>query len=94
MSYDSWLQAPYVEKAFRDAEWEKDAERLYKNYDRKALFPEFLAIYGEEIKDDNAILSAVKQRDFEAVGGLLLEAFEQYLSELADYEADRLQDRG
>lgn len=91
MSYDQWLQAPYVEQAFRDAKWEKDAERFYKSYDRKELFPEFLISYGEVIKDDNPILSAVKQRDFEAVGGLLLEAFEQHLSELADYEADKLQ---
>ena len=89
MNYDDWLQAPYIE--LHNAQWEKDAERIYNSYDRKVLFPDFLTWYGEEIKNDNPILSAVKQRDGEAVGGLLLEAFEVYLSELAEYDADRLQ---
>lgn len=87
MNYDQWLEAPYIEQGLHEAQMEIDAERIYNSYDRKELFPEFLIIYGEEIKDDNPILSAVKQRDFEAVGGLLLAAFEAHLSELADYDA-------
>lgn len=84
MTHDEWLKAPYDEQAKREA----DAERIYESYDRKELFPEFLIIFGEELKDDNAILNAVQQRDFEAVGGLLLAAFEAHLSELADYDAE------
>lgn len=84
MTHDKWLEAPYNEQAKREA----DAERIYESYDRKELFPEFLIIFGEELKDDNAILNAVQQRDFEAVGGLLLAAFEAHLSELADYDAE------
>lgn len=93
MNYDQWLDAPYIEQGLREAQMEIDAERIYNSYDRKVLFPEFLTWYGEDIKDDNPILAAVKQRDFEAIGGLLFAAFEQYLSELADYEAERLSDR-
>jgi hypothetical protein len=91
MSYDNWLQEPYTSAALRDAQWERNAERIYKSYNRKELFPEFLITYGEEIKDDNPILAAVAQRDYEAIGGLLLEAFEVHLSKLAEYDADRLQ---
>jgi len=92
MSYDDWLQDPYIQQGYRDAVIEAEAERLYNSYNRKELFPEFLITYGEEIQHDNPILNAVKQRDFETVGGLLLAAFEQHLSELADYEAS-IQDR-
>lgn len=84
MTHDEWLEAPYNEQAKREAE----AERIYAGYSRKDLFPEFLIIFGEELKDDNAILNAVQQRDFEAVGGLLLAAFEAHLSDLADYDAE------
>jgi len=91
MNYDNWLQEPYTSAALRDAQWERNAERIYKSYNRKELFPEFLITYGEEIKDDNPILAAVAQRDYEAIGGLLLEAFEVHLSKLAEYDADRLQ---
>lgn len=84
MTHDQWLEAPYDEQAKRAAE----AERIYNSYSRKELFPEFLIIFGEDLKDDNAILNAVQQRDFEAIGGLLLAAFEAHLSELAEYDAE------
>lgn len=90
MSLDQWLQAPYVEQGLRDAKIEVEAERIFAAYDRKEMFADFLVTLGEEIKDDNPILAAVKQRDYEAIGGLLMAAFEEHLSELADADAERL----
>jgi hypothetical protein len=68
---------------------EIDAERIYLAYDRKELFPEFLEYFSGEIKSDNPIISALGQRDYEALGGLLVAAFEDYLSECAEYDARR-----
>lgn len=73
------------------AQLERDAERIFVQYNRKELFPEFLSVFGEEIEQDNPICNAVAQRDFEAIGGLLYKAFEEYLSECAEYEAQRIQ---
>ena len=70
MNYDNWLQEPYTSAALRDAQWERNAERIYKSYNRKELFPEFLSVFGEEIEQDNPICNAVAQRDFEAIGGV------------------------
>jgi hypothetical protein len=74
-----------------EAQLERDAEQIYLGYSRRELFPEFLEYFSGEVKSDNPILSAVQQRDYEAVGGLLCAAFERYLSECAEYDAKRVQ---
>jgi hypothetical protein len=80
-----------TEATMDEAQLERDAEQIYLGYSRKELFPEFLEHYSGAIKGDNPLLSAVQQRDYEAVGGLLCAAFEEYLSECAEYDAKRIQ---
>jgi len=70
---------------------ERDAEQIFKGYKRDELFNEFLEWYSGEINAQSPVCVAVKQRDYEAVGGLLCEAFELYLSECAEYDAERIQ---
>jgi hypothetical protein len=74
------------------AKFERDAEQIYKGYNRAELFAEFLEWYSGKLEAESSICSAVKQCDYEAVGGLLCAAFEDYLSECADYDARRIQD--
>lgn len=88
MDYDRWLQAPYQ----NDDLLEVEAQKIYVSYDRKALSAEFLEIFGEKVKNDDPICAAIAQRDCEAIGGLLLEAFDRYLAECAEYDARRIQD--
>lgn len=73
---------------------ERDAEQIYKGYKRDELFREFLEWYSGEINAQSPVCVAVKQRDYEAVGGLLCEAFELYLSDCAEYDAQRIQEWG
>jgi hypothetical protein len=75
-----------------EARWERDAEKIYCNYDRKKMFAEFLENLSGEVNEASPLTVAVQQRDFEAAGGLLVEAFDVYLSECADYDARRVQD--
>lgn len=77
-----------------ELKWEVDAEKIYKGYKRDELFKEFLEWYSGEINAQSPVCVSVKQRDYEAVGGLLCEAFELYLSECADYDARRIQEWG
>lgn len=75
-----------------EAQLEREADRIYEKYDRAELFPEFLEIFSGEIDDKSPVCIAVKQRDFEALGGLLVAAFEEHLSECAEYDARRALD--
>lgn len=68
---------------------ERDAENIFLAYKRDEMFPEFLETYSRDVSEQ--ILTAVKQRDFEAIGGLLYKELELFLSDLAEYEARRIQ---
>lgn len=78
MSYDTYLAAPYLDE---DRFVEK-AERILASMNKAAEWPEFLEWYVQE-GEDEGVINAVKQRDFEAIGGLLYAAFEDYLWEAA-----------
>ena len=88
MTYDTYLVEPYIaeDRALEDVE--NRAYEIMDGYDRAKEWPGFLAWYAEE-EDDEGCINAVKQRDFEAIGGILYAAFDGYLWECALAQARR-----
>lgn len=81
MDYDRALEAPYEAKAKQEDKIERIVDDMI---DRpEDTFSEFLAWFAEE-PNDVQIIAAVKQRDFEALGGLLYKRYQEYVWEAAE----------
>ena len=89
MDYDRWLEAPYEAKAKKEDIFEKSFGQHYTCAMNRPeeTFYEFLQWFVEET-DDKEIINAVKQRDFESLGGLLYARYESYVQESAERSAE------
>lgn len=81
MDYDRWLQLPYEQQEKEMAQIEKVADELF--HDPEASFYEFLNWFIEK-PNDKEIIDAVRQQDFEALGGLIYARYEDFIWDAAE----------
>lgn len=86
-AHDRWLYAPYEEEAMHLDEREKLAETISQAMKPEEHWNQWLAQAAED-QTPQEIIDAIRQRDFEALGGLVYRELDRFLWECAVASAD------